>query len=54
VDGRQKEYGSMISGIFNEQFIEQLADAVAARISPAGGASSKRLFTLGEASDYIG
>jgi excisionase family DNA binding protein len=43
------------TGIFEQQFIEKLADALADRIarSPSTG-TSKRLFTMTEAAEYIG
>jgi excisionase family DNA binding protein len=41
-------------GIFEQQFIDRLADAVASRISAAPGVAAKRLFTMEEAAEYIG
>jgi len=40
--------------MFEHQFIEQLADAIADRISRTTIQRSKRLFTLVEAAEYIG
>ena len=42
------------SGIFEHQFIELLADALAHRIARVPSVSSKRLFTMTEAAEYIG
>jgi excisionase family DNA binding protein len=42
------------SGVFEQQFIEMLADALAHRIARVSSASSKRLFTMLEAAEYIG
>ena len=40
--------------MFEQKFIEQLADALADRLSRAATTSNKRLFTLAEAAEYIG
>jgi excisionase family DNA binding protein len=40
--------------MFEQKFIEQLADALADRISRDTTTSNKRLFTLAEAAEYIG
>jgi excisionase family DNA binding protein len=40
--------------MFEQKFVEQLADAVAERIARAPSTASKRLFTMGEAAEYIG
>jgi excisionase family DNA binding protein len=39
--------------VFDEQFISNLADALASRIAPPVPAA-KRLFTLAQAAEYIG
>lgn len=43
-----------MSGIFEQQFINRLADAIAERICRAPAGASKRLFTIPEAAEYIG
>jgi excisionase family DNA binding protein len=40
--------------MFDQAFIDQLADAVASRITIAPSVIMKRLFTLEEAAEYIG
>lgn len=40
--------------MFEQQFIEQLADALADRLSRSPSAVTKRLFTMSEAAEYIG
>lgn len=40
--------------MFEQQFIEKLADALADRISHAPSSANKRLFTMSEAAEYIG
>jgi excisionase family DNA binding protein len=44
----------MSASVFEQQFIEQLADAIALRISRAPAPESKRLFTMAEAAEYLG
>ena len=40
--------------IFEQQFIDKIADAVADRISRSTSSPTKRLFTLAEAAEYVG
>jgi hypothetical protein len=40
--------------IFEQQFIEKLAEALAIRLSRTAPVFNKRLFTLAEAGEYIG
>jgi excisionase family DNA binding protein len=40
--------------MFEKQFVEELANAIAERISRSPSAGTKRLLTLPEAAEYIG
>jgi excisionase family DNA binding protein len=40
--------------MFEQKFVEQLAEAVVDRISRVPSVPSKRLFTMAEAAEYIG
>ena len=40
--------------MFEQQFIDRVADAVAERISRAPAGVTKRLFTIPQAAEYIG
>lgn len=40
--------------MFEQKFVEELAEAVANRISLSLSAPTKRLFTMAEAAEYIG
>lgn len=47
-------FGIKAASMFEQQFIDRLADAIADRISRSLAPTRKRLFTMAEVAEYIG